>query len=121
MNDAVPLSPAAQPKPGILDAFPSPPGTFWESTLVGLLAAFGGILQLRISRSYSNSLLTAALIYSCLNAVGFSERVRVNSSRVGRQAIGAVLLLLSLALSFIAFHSAPGTGRPFYSFADMEN
>jgi len=123
MNDAVPLSPIAKPKPGILEsfAFASPSGSFGEAALVALLAAFGGILQLRISRSYSNSLLTAALIYSCLNAVGFSERPRADSPHVARRAIGAVLLLFSLALSFMAFRSAPGTGRPFYSLADMEN
>lgn len=123
MNDAVPLSPAARPKTGILEGFSfgSPPGGFAETALICLLAAFGGILQLRISRSYSNSLLTAALIYSCLNAVGFAERPAANSPHIGRRAIGALLLLLSLALSFLAFRSAPGAGRPFYSLGDMEN
>jgi hypothetical protein len=123
MNDAVPLPPAAKPKTGIFEGFSLgfPSGSFAETALIGLLAGFGGILQLRISRSYSNSLLTAALIYSCLNAVGFSERPPGNSPHVARRALGGVLLLLSLALSFMAFRSAPGTGRPFYSFADMEN
>ena len=123
MIDADPIPQSSRAKTGILEGFAIelPRGYSAETALIILLAAFGGVLQLRISRSYSNSLLTAALIYSCLMAVGFSGAHGGRSPSFMRRAFGVGVLLLSLALCFAAFRSAPDTGRPFYSFRDMEN